>query len=58
MAKHEDGSVKAEHQFHRYVGNRIPWYVRAIWVGFWCFAIYYAVAYLFPAIQLELLDRP
>ena len=58
MTKSDEGSVKSEHQFHRYVGNRIPWYVRLIWVGFWCFVVYYAVTYLFPALQLEVLDRP
>lgn len=48
-------SAPSEHQFHRYVGNRIPWYVRVMWLGFWTFAIYYVVQYLFPALRLELL---
>lgn len=51
-------NVQQENRFHDYVGNRIPWYVRLIWVLFWCFAIYYTIAYLFPAIRVELLSPP
>ena len=47
----EDGSAVAESRFHTYVGNRIPWYVRVIWVCFWIFAIYYVITYLFPDLQ-------
>ena len=53
MSEHDD-SVLTEGRYHDYTGNRIPWYVRLIWLGFWCFAIYYVVAYLFPALQVEL----
>ncbi len=49
-----ENTAEAEHRFHNYVGNRIPWYVRLIWVGFWIFAVYYAVTYLFPNLQYEL----
>jgi hypothetical protein len=51
-------SPQAEHQHHAYVTNRIPWYVRAVWIGFWVFAIYYTVQYLFPALQTELVIPP
>lgn len=51
-------NAERENRFHDYVGNRIPWYVRLIWVLFWCFAAYYTVAYLFPAIRVELLTPP
>ncbi|HVX62198.1 MAG TPA: hypothetical protein VHC19_16390 [Pirellulales bacterium] len=56
----EVDQIKAdeENQFHSYVGNRIPWYVRLIWIGFWCFAVYYTVRYLFPDLQTELLHAP
>ena len=57
MSESDRNSAEAEHQFHRYTGNRIPWYVRLIWVGFWVFAVYYTVVYLFPAIQTELFER-
>lgn len=50
----ESTSAETEHQFHNYTGNAIPWYVRLIWIGFWIFAIYYTVQYLFPAVRLEL----
>lgn len=43
-----------EHQFHHYTGNRIPWYVRLLWVLFWVFAVYYTLSYLFPALRTEL----
>lgn len=48
----------AEHRFHHYSGNRIPWYVRLIWVLFWAFAVYYTVQYLFPALAVELTSPP
>ncbi len=51
-------SPEAEHQYHHYTGNRIPWFVRIMWVGFWVFAIAYTVLYLFPAIQVELFNSP
>ena len=51
-------SAKAENRWHGYVGNRIPWYVRFIWLLFWAFAIYYTIAYLFPALQVEIVSPP
>jgi hypothetical protein len=59
----EDGPLKesspaAESRWHSYVGNRIPWYVRLIWLLFWAFAVYYTIAYLFPALQLEIVSPP
>jgi hypothetical protein len=47
-----------EHRHHDYTGNEIPWYVRAIWIGFWIFTFYYTIQYLFPALQAELFQRP
>ncbi len=35
-------------QFHTYVTHRIPWYVRAMWIGFWIGAIWYVVKYAIP----------
>jgi hypothetical protein len=57
MTEPEKSTAEVEGKFHRYTGNSIPWYVRLIWVGFWAFAVYYAIAYLFPSIQLELFPR-
>jgi hypothetical protein len=51
-------SPQAEHRHHAYATNRIPWYVRAVWIGFWIFAIYYTVQYMFPALQVELVIPP
>ncbi len=47
-------SPQAEHQHHAYVTNRIPWWVRLAWVGFWIFAIYYTITYLLPTLVREL----
>jgi hypothetical protein len=52
------GAPEAEHRFHDYTGNDIPWYVRTIWIGFWIFAISYTIRYLLPAMQVELIQRP
>lgn len=54
----EQSSPQAEHRYHHYTGNRIPWYVRLIWLLFWCFAVYYVVVYLFPSIRVELVAPP
>lgn len=53
-----EGTAAAEHRHHNYVGNDIPWYVRAIWIGFWIFAVTYTIRFLLPAMQVELLQRP
>ncbi len=47
----EDRSPEAELQNHRYEGNEIPWYVHALWVLFWVFAVAYTLVYVFPAIR-------
>ena len=54
----DESTAESEHRFHHYSGNRIPWYVRAIWLLFWIFAVYYALQYLFPALRFELTSRP
>jgi type VI protein secretion system component VasF len=50
--------AEIERQFHHYTGNRIPWYVRLMWVFFWIFAVYYTLSYLFPALRIELITPP
>ena len=54
----EHTSAEHEHQHHHYTGNLIPWFVRLIWIGFWCFAVYYTIRYLFPSLQVELFNQP
>jgi hypothetical protein len=51
-------SPEQEHVYHYYRGNEIPWYVRAIWLGFWIFTVYYIIRYFFPAMQVELVLPP
>ena len=57
MTTREHLPPEIEHKHHDYSGNEIPWYVRAIWIGFWVFVVYYTIAYLFPAMQVELFKR-
>ncbi len=54
----EQTTPEAEHVFHHYRGNVIPWYVRLIWVGFWIGSVYYIIKYFFPAMQIELVSPP
>lgn len=54
----ETTPAEVEHQHHHYTGNDIPWYVRLVWLGFWIFATYYTIRFLFPALQTELLTTP
>lgn len=54
----DEPSARREGEFHTYRGSRIPWYVRFIWVMFWCFAVYYTIRYLFPNLQTELFNPP
>lgn len=58
MPAPEATPAEVEHQYHHYVGNDIPWYVRLLWVGFWILAVYYTIRFLFPALQSELLAPP
>ncbi len=53
MSTTDDTSLASEREHHRYHGNKIPWYVRALWIGFWIFAVYYAVQYFLPALSSE-----
>lgn len=54
----DPNSARREGRFHTYVGNRIPWYVRLIWLLFWIFAVGYVIVYLFPALQVEITSPP
>ena len=54
----EQLTPEQEHVYHYYRGNEIPWYVRAIWVGFWIGTVYYVIRYFFPAMQVELVLPP
>ena len=51
-------SAEEEHTFHHYTGNAIPWFVRGVWIVFWCFAITYVLVWLIPSLQSELLSPP
>lgn len=51
-------TARRESEYLTYRGSRIPWYVRLIWVMFWCFAAYYSIRYVFPGLQTELFNPP
>ena len=51
-------TAEDESRFHNYVGHQIPWYVRLIWIVFWCFAAWYVIRLLLPALDAELLSPP
>ena len=53
----ERTTIESDTRYHHYRGNRIPWYVRLMWLGFWIFAIAYTIRLLFPALQTELLQK-
>ena len=53
----EPTTPESDERFHDYVGNAIPWYVRAIWIGFWIFAVAYTIVYLVPALRVELFQQ-
>ena len=53
----ESTTPESDERFHDYVGNAIPWYVRAIWIGFWIFAVAYTILYVFPALRVELFQQ-
>lgn len=57
MTEPETTSAEAENQYHHYTGNRIPWYVRLMWLFFWIFAVTYTVRFLFPAVRAELFEH-
>ena len=52
----EQTSAAVESRFHTYVGNRIPWYVRLLWLCFWVVAVYYVITYLFPDLQTAIFN--
>jgi hypothetical protein len=51
-------TAEDDSRYHNYVGHQIPWYVRLIWVVFWCFAAWYVIRLLLPALDTELLSPP
>jgi hypothetical protein len=57
-SKPEQAPAAAENRFHTYVGNRIPWYVRLMWLCFWIFAVVYVIRYLFPDLQTAIFNPP
>jgi hypothetical protein len=57
MTSESRQSAEREHQYHHYTGNRIPWYVRLMWLFFWAFAIVYTLRFVFPMLEAEILGQ-
>jgi hypothetical protein len=51
-------TAEDDSRYHNYVGHQIPWYVRLIWIIFWCFAAWYVIRLMLPALDTELLAPP
>jgi hypothetical protein len=58
MTDPEHQPLAREELYHDYSGNRIPWYVALLWLGFFAFAVWYLLEYLIPALQREMLAPP
>jgi hypothetical protein len=54
----DNATAQDESRFHHYVGSTIPWYVHLLWVVFWCFAAWYVIGLLLPALRSELAPAP
>jgi hypothetical protein len=58
MAELDTPTPDAEKKYHRYSGYEIPWYIHAVWISFWLFAIGYLVVYALPLIRSEIANPP
>jgi hypothetical protein len=58
MPTPDERTPEVEHQYHRYRGSEIPWYVHTLWVSFWLLAAAYVVLYLLPVLPQELRSPP
>lgn len=58
MTQPEHQPPDIEGRFHRYISNKIPWYVHLMWVLFWIFVASYVLTYLLPALKTELVNPP
>lgn len=54
MNELEPVPIAADDRNHHYRGNKIPWFVRVMWIGFWIFAIFYTLRFLVPSLQTDL----
>lgn len=58
MSEVETTTAEDEGRFHSYVGSKIPWPIHLLWVLFWCLAAWYVLAFLLPALKIELTTYP
>jgi hypothetical protein len=58
MKAPETGPNDAERTYHRYVTHNIPWYVHALWIVFWIFAVSYVLIYFLPSVGQDFAPKP
>lgn len=58
MAEPEIASPETERRYHFYSSHVIPWYIHAIWISFWLFAIAYMLTNALPALRTEVINPP
>ncbi len=58
MPAPEQTTPVQEGTYHSYVGHAIPWFLRLLWIIFWCYAAWYVVTGVLPALDAELLTPP
>jgi hypothetical protein len=58
LASVPGASAEEEGRFLNYVGHQIPWYIRLLWLLFWCVSAWYVIRFLLPALDAELLSPP
>ncbi len=42
-------TAEDDKKHHTYTTHRIPWYVRAMWLGLWIGMIWYIIAFAIPS---------
>jgi hypothetical protein len=58
MNETDNPPPEQENQFHTYVTHRVPWFIHALWLGFWILAIWYVLTFQFPVIPTEFKSPP
>ncbi len=49
MSSIPDKKVEKESTFHTYTTHRIPWYIHAIWIGYFIALVWYVIQYAIPS---------
>jgi hypothetical protein len=58
MTGSDPNSPEVERKYLFYSGHEIPWYVHALWISFWLFAVSYMLMYAMPIMRSEVANPP